>query len=127
MDSKIISNWLRQARYRAKKYNIYCDLSSQDVQYIIQAFNDCCAYCGNPAQTLDSLFSLKSATPNVPANVVTACRRCKSIKKSNDVVWMFANNHLNRDKYLKIMEIAFALRGGEIIKDRVRQVTGLEG
>lgn len=126
MDVKIISNWVRQTRYRAKSSPIYNDLHITDVQAIVVCFNGECAYCGSPANTLDHPFPLKSNAPNMPSNVLPICKRCKSVKKSHDIVWMFSLGHITSERYLGLLAHMFGQRGGEHIKEHVRKATGIE-
>ena len=125
MDNKIISNWIRQARYRAKTHEILSDLEIEDVQNIVTYFKDGCAYCESPAETLDHPFPLKTNAPNIPANVLPICKSCKSVKKNNDIVWMFTHGHVQRKDYLEILEFMLGQRGGDTIKSHVRRATGM--
>ncbi len=125
MDNRIVSNWVRQARYRAKQCNIYSDLEIADIATIITT--DCkCAYCQcNFPNTLDHPFPLKDSVPNVPANVVPVCKPCKRIKKNNDIIWLFMSGIITEKQYLDLLSQLFSRRGGEIIKEHVRQLSGL--
>lgn len=125
MDNKIISNWIRQARYRAKTHNIASNLEIEHVQIIITHFADNCAYCHRRAETLDHPFPLKTSAPNSAANVLPICKRCKATKKNNDIVWMFNRGYLCSEKYLQILEFMFQQDGGDIIKEHVRKATGM--
>jgi len=125
MDNKTISNWIRQARYRAKANQILSDLEITDVQNIITHFEDKCAYCDQPAETLDHPFPLKMNAPNIPANILPICRECKATKKNHDVVWMYNNSHITQREYLEIMRFILEQRGGDTIKEHVRRATGI--
>lgn len=127
MERTTISSWIRQARYRAKRYDIYSDLEISDVEGIIESYNNNCAYCGQKAETLDHPFPLKPTAPNVPANILPSCKNCKGIKKNNDLVWMFSSGELNQNVYLELLQQMFNRKGGDTIKDHVRNVTGLVG
>lgn len=125
IDNKVISSWVRQARYRARKNSIRSDLDVSDIQTIINASNGCCRYCGKDGETLDCPFPLKTGGPNVPANVVPCCKECKIAKNNNDVVWMFSTGLLTEAQYVKILEELFQRRGHEIIREHVRRATGM--
>lgn len=125
IDNKAISSWVRQARYRAKKHEIYSDLNISDVQVIVHSSNGCC-YCGKEAHTLDCPFPLKTGGPNVPANVVPCCKECKAVKNNNDIVWMFSTGLLTETKYMAILEELLKRRGSDKIRDHVRRATGME-
>lgn len=126
INGKTISSWVRQARYRARKNNIYSDLEIADVQTIIGESNDICQYCPEVAEVLDCPFPLKSGGPNVPANVVQCCKKCKDSKGNNDLIWMLLNGMISQDKYMDILRMLFKRRGGNYVKDCVRKATGIE-
>ena len=126
MDNKSISGWIRQARYRAKKQNIHSDLEIQDIISILE--DEHCSYCKvNKCDTLDHPFPLKDNAPNVPANVVTVCKKCKDLKKNNDLVWMYACGVVTEKTYLDLLKRLFERRGGNIVKDYVRRLSGYDG
>jgi len=127
MERSTISSWIRQARYRAKRQDIYSDLEISDVEEIIESYEDKCAYCGDEAETLDHPFPLKPTAPNVPANILPSCKDCKAHKKNNDLVWMFSSGTLEQVKYLELLQQMFSRKGGDTIKEHVRKVTGLVG
>lgn len=125
MDNKVVSNWIRQARYRAKTHDILSDLEIDDVQNILTHFEDKCAYCKAEAETLDHPFPLKTSAPNTPANVLPTCKPCKGVKKNNDIVWMFTSGYIHKAKYLEILEFMLDQRGGDTVKSHVRRATGM--
>lgn len=125
MDNKIISNWIRQARYRAKTHKLSSDLEMDDVHTIITHFDDKCAYCGKEAETLDHPFPLRTSAPNIPANILPICRECKGAKKNHDIVWMYAQGYLGQQNYLDIVQFMLDQRGKEAIKDYVRRAAGI--
>jgi 5-methylcytosine-specific restriction endonuclease McrA len=104
MERSTISSWIRQARYRAKKHSIYSDLKIGDVEEIVTAHENRCAYCESEADTLDHPFPIKETAPNVPANVLPACKNCKTSKKNNDLVWMFSSQKISQKKYLELLQ-----------------------
>lgn len=130
MDSKTISSWIRQARYRANKRDIYSDLQISDVQEIIEEFEGHCAYCDPTkncvADTLDHPFPLSESTPNVPANVLPCCKKMKNAKKSNDLAWMFITGAIEQDTYLKILKSMLKRRGGDTMKKHIKTITGIQ-
>jgi hypothetical protein len=125
IDNKSVSSWVRQARYRARKHGIYSDLEVADVQAILNSSKSC-AYCSAPADTLDCPFPLKDGGPNVPANTVLCCKKCKGTKGSNDVVWLFSKSHITQEVYLALLKELCARRGGDKIKAHIRRATGLD-
>lgn len=125
MDNKTISSWIRQARYRAKRQDIYSDLEIQDIVEILADQNNKCAYCqcGEP-DTLDHPFPLKDHAPNIPANVVPVCKQCKQAKKNHDLIGMFTSGFITEARYIELLGQLFSKRGGDIIKEYVRRLTG---
>lgn len=133
MDSKIISSWIRQARYRANKRDIYSDLQIADVQEIVDEFGGNCAYCnkakecwGSTADTLDHPFPLSETTPNIPANVLPVCKNMKSIKKNNDLAWLFITGVIQQDTYLEALKAMLQRRGGDTMKQHIKTITGIQ-
>lgn len=125
MDKSTISSWVRQARHRAKKHDIYNNLTIEDVEKIILDHRGNCAYCHRVADTLDHPFPLKDEAPNVPANILPSCKSCKDAKKSNDLVWMFSNGYISKDQYVTLLEGMFKLSGHTELKKHVKKVTGM--
>ena len=125
INNKTISSWIRQARHRAKKHDIYSDINVADVQDMLTA-DPTCAYCGNEAITIDCPFPIKSKAPNVPANIVLCCKECKNVKGTNDVVWLFTTGKLSEQAYLKLINTMLARRGGDKVKEYVKMATGIE-
>lgn len=125
MDNKVISSWVRQARYRAKRHNIHSDLEIQDVLAIIAETGSKCTYCQrNESDTLDHPFPLKDHILNTPANVVPVCKECKRVKKNNDLLWLFSSKTITEARYLELLSQLFSRKGGDIIKEHVRKLSG---
>ena len=130
MDNKTISSWIRQARYRANKRDIYSDLQIADVQEIVEAFEGRCAYCSeskecwkDEADTLDHPFPLSESTPNVPANVLPCCKNIKALKKNNDLAWLFISGAIPQDTYLALLKSILQRRGGDLIKQHIKTIS----
>ena len=124
MEKSTISGWVRQARHRAKKHDIYNELEMADVEEIVNHY-DCCAYCEEDAETLDHAFPLKDSAPNVAANVLPSCKDCKSAKRSNDLVWMFNNKKITKEQYVAILRDMLDRPGGKILREHVKAITGM--
>ena len=127
MHNKVVSSWIRQARYRAKRQNIHSDLDISDIISIINEFEGKCAYCSNQHDTLDHPFPIKDQAPSVAANILPICKACKKVKKNNDLVWMFLNNKIIKEEYLRLLKGLFSRGGGSMIKAHVKKLTGYEG
>lgn len=131
MDNKSISNWIRQARYRANKKNIYSDLEIQDIQTTIKQFNGRCAYCdpsktcwGSPADTLVHAFNLTDDSPNVAANVIPVCKQMKSSNRGGDLASLLSTGVILKATYLSIIEILLLKRGGDTIRQYIKSIMG---
>lgn len=125
MDKSNISSWVRQARHRAKKHDIHNSLTIEEVEQILINYQGKCAYCTKTAETLDHSFPLKDGAPNVQANILPCCKGCKETKKTNDLVWMFSQGHIQNDKYVAILGDMLNLNGGSELKQHVKKVTGM--
>lgn len=125
ISNKSISSWVRQSRHRAKKQNIYSDLSIDDVTKIIEDAKCQCAYCDVEAETLDCPFPLKDDGPHVPSNIVPCCKKCKRKKNNNDIVWYYSNGYIEENTYLALIQKLLKRRGGDLIKEHMRRATGL--
>lgn len=126
MDHKTISNWVRQARFRAKRHDIYSNLDIKDVMAMISDESLKCSYCTiNTAETLDHPFPLKDNAPNVIANIVAACMGCKGKKRNNDLIWCFNSGIIKEDVYLALLKELFGRKHGEMIKEHVKKITGM--
>lgn len=124
LSKQIISGWVRQARYRAKRHRIYSKLSVEDVHAIIILYNEACAYCQTIADTLDSPFPLTDGCPNVAANVVPCCKGCKTLKGNNDLVWLYQKNLITVETYLAIIEKCCSGIDGNLVRDHIKKATG---
>lgn len=57
-------------------------------QDIIEQFDGCCAYCPAPATTFDHVVAFKNGGLTEPYNIVPACARCNSSKRTQNV-WLW--------------------------------------
>lgn len=124
MERSAISNWIRQARHRAKHHDIYSELVLADVEEIVDHYQ-ACAYCGGKVETLDHAFPLRDMAPNVAANVLPSCKECKRAKRNNNIVWMYNNNSISKKQYISILEDLLQRPGATILREHVKAVTGL--
>jgi 5-methylcytosine-specific restriction endonuclease McrA len=124
MNNKI-SSWVRQSRHRAKKHEVYNDLGIDEICELFKEFNGLCAYCGSNADTMDHSFPLSGKAPNVLANVLPICHKCKTIKGSIDLVAFFNNGHIDETKFLELLRGMLLRAGGDILKDHVKGITGI--
>jgi hypothetical protein len=124
LDTQVISRWLRQTRHRAKANNIYSDITLDQVIVIVEEKDGLCAYCDQPAATLDLAFPLHLGAPHVPANVLPVCQNCKAKKGTNDISWMFNSGIISKDLYVRLLQMMLRHAGHDKIRDQIRLVAG---
>ena len=67
--------------------DIYSTALWQQRRSIILKMHDyCCAYCGNPATTVDHIIPRSKGGTDYPDNLVAACSRCNYSK--GDKIWI---------------------------------------
>lgn len=124
--NRILSGWVRQARFRAKKYQVPGDISMPEIHALVEAYAGKCAYCRtNPAETMDHAFPLSAGAPNNPANILPACQACKALKHANDIVYLFSRGSITEEIYSAVIKEMLQRRGHEAVEPFVRKATGL--
>ena len=131
MDNKSISNWVRQARYRAGKKGIHSDLEIRDIQTTIEQYDGKCALCdpskkcwGTRADSLVHAFNLSEDAPNVPANVITECKQMKSNYRGGDIASLLSTGTISKSTYLKLLSVLLPMRGGDTIRQYIKSIMG---
>lgn len=125
MQHQMISNWVRQARYKSKKYGIYCSISVPEMLNMLESYNNYCAYCQKQEyETFDHPFPLRDGVSCTTANILPTCKRCKALKKNDDLVTMFLSNKINKELYMSILQKLFKEPQGVIVKEHVKKLTG---
>lgn len=75
-----------QARIEGSRFIHSRTARQQFRQAILSSWGHACAYCGDPACTLDHVRPRARGGHSTPANLVAACPRCNSHKGSDDWV-----------------------------------------
>lgn len=57
--------------------------SSDELMVRFQEFDNCCAYCGQKATSVDHVIPINSGGPDVISNLLPSCRPCNSSKGTN--------------------------------------------
>ena len=60
---------------------------------IFDAWNGCCAYCGQGADTLDHVLPVVKGGLTVRTNLIPACRPCNLAKGHADAIEWFRAHH----------------------------------
>lgn len=123
---KKVSGWVRQSRHRSKLYEVVVKLEVKQIYDLIDELRGICAYCsGAPASTLDNAFPISEGAPNVLANVLPACQKCKVNKGTRDLVAVFGDGEMTRDYYLALLKSMLERDGAEELKAHIRKITGV--
>jgi 5-methylcytosine-specific restriction endonuclease McrA len=124
IDVKALSSWVRQLRHRAKKHNLYNDLSIQEIQSVIKEYKNLCCFCGCDSEVLDMAYPLRNGAPNIQANVLPLCKGCKDKKGNNDLTAMYTLGVVDRDIFLMILKSCFNRNNGDVLRTHVRALSG---
>jgi hypothetical protein len=120
-----ISSWVRQSRHKAKKHDCVNRLAIEAVVALCEENDHTCTYCPKSATTLDHPFPLGDGAPNVIANSLPCCSRCKTAKKSGNLIAFMKAGNITPTAFAAIMAKALARDGGEELKAYLRLITGI--
>lgn len=119
-----ISGWVRQSRHRAKKRGVPSDISAGEVGRLVAELGGACAYCGRPSTTLDHPFPVGGGAPNVMANILPCCDACKEAKGVTDMI-AFAGGGMPKDKLMPLLTAMLERRGGSLLREHIKSITGI--
>lgn len=123
---KKISSWVRQSRHRAKNYKVITRLEVKAIQELINELNGLCAYCLKlEVFTLDNAFPISDGAPNVLANILPACQDCKHKKGNRDLIAIFSDGQLSRERYLTLLKEMLDRDGKEELRNYIKGITGV--
>lgn len=123
-DVKALSSWVRQLRHRAKKHNLFNDLSILEIQDVINQYDGKCSLCDKNYDILDMAFPLREGAPNIQANVIPLCYECKDLKKNEDILFMVSNGLITKDKFTLLLKKCFNNNHGDRLAAYVRILSG---
>ncbi len=83
-------------------------------EWIFERFEGQCAYCDQPATTVDHIIPIKCGGGSQRGNILPACRSCNS-KKRTKPLEQFYSECLARGSNIKIDEIIDEIVMGEIL------------
>lgn len=124
--NKKFYNWIRQSRYRAKKHGVINKLHTKDVCNLLDELNNICAYCEETADNIDHPFPLSNKAPNVLANILPICTKCKAQKATADLVAYFNDGKISQDKFMGLLRSMLERDGAEYLRQHVKSITGIE-
>lgn len=119
---KLISGWVRQSRYRAKKIGIETDLSYQDIIEVYKAEEYKCVYCGQKADSPDHPFPIKDKGPCIQANVVPCCDPCRTKKHNRNLVKYYQDGGITEEKLHAIVKSLLKRKGGQQLKEYIKSI-----
>lgn len=78
-----------RSKRRAREANVVGTVTSKEIKNLKTEYCKLCAYCLQPATTIDHIVPLNDGGQNVLDNLVPACRSCNSSKQDAPLlVWM---------------------------------------
>ena len=119
---KLISGWVRQSRFRARKSGVEVDVSFGEILEVYEAYKYLCAYCGAQAASPDHPFPIKEKGPCVQANIVPCCDLCRSKKKNHNVVKFYQEGHISEQQLHSLIKEFVKRNGGQQLKEYIRSV-----
>lgn len=119
MQNIFLSNWVRQLRYKARHRGINVDISIEDVKKALDLHKGECVYCGSTEATPDLAFNLKDNAPAIAANVVPVCKSCRGTKKFNDMMWMYINGYMPKERYVEALRVICQLDEKKLLTSRI--------
>lgn len=124
MDSKAVSSWARQSRYRAKLHGVLNDITIEQLTENLNDFEGKCAYCRKLAETFDHVFPIKNLAPNVQANILPICKKCKKNKKNVNIIDMYNSKLISEPVYISVIKYIFTKKHGTLVKEYFKKFTG---
>jgi hypothetical protein len=116
------SNWIRQSRMRARRYDVPFVLSTADV---VAALAEPCAACGGSAVRPDLAVPISSGGPGVVANLLGLCGECHRSKALRSLPRWFESGGLSRGSYSALVLALSSRPGWELVKPVLRKEAGL--
>ena len=123
-DLKALSSWVRQLRHRAKKHNLFNSLSISEIQEVIDSSESKCCLCGADYAVLDMAFPLKDGAPNVQANVIILCDKCKDLKRNEDLLYLVSNDIISKSVFAGVLKLCFNRNHSDVLITHVKALSG---
>lgn len=123
-DIRALSGWVRQLRHRARKHNLFNQLSMLEIQEVLNQHAQCCCICDGVYDVLDMAFPLKDGGPNVQANVIPLCVMCKNLKKNRNILEMVTDGYISKDKFAEILKKCINNNNGDVLVSHIKSLSG---
>lgn len=92
----------RQCLKNGHSFN-YADI---EVKQRYQDFNNCCAYCGAIATSIDHVIPISKGGVDVLGNLLPCCRSCNSSKGTKDIeFWYRASPNFTPARWKRILKV----------------------
>jgi len=124
MSRENVSSWVRQLRYRAKKHDLFNDLSIQEIHDVIDYYKEKCCFCSDDFTQLDTCFPLKENAPNIQANIIPLCSSCKAKRKNYDMLEMVSLGIISKSQFEDLLKACFKRNHGDVFKAYVKALSG---
>jgi len=118
---KLISGWVRQSRWRARRLNIDTNVSLPEIYKIYEDFEFKCAYCGKDADSPDHPFPIKDKAPCVAANVLPCCDGCRKHKKNRHIVKFYQDGNIPEQVLHELIRRMLKYSGGDKLREYIKQ------
>lgn len=126
-----LTNQMSNHVQRSKRKGIEHDLALADLRAIRQKFFGRCAYCREPLTKyyFDHVFPVRDGGPDIPANLVPACRLCNRRKGRKNLYGLIASGWFaSRKRIERVLAHCHTARGAEKVQpllDRWRKEAGV--
>ena len=103
---RIVCTKARIKRRALKLQNHSFQYSSKELTSHLQHFNNCCAYCGAIATSIDHVIPISKGGADVLGNLLPCCRPCNSSKGCKDVEqWYKSCPSYTTKRWRKILKV----------------------
>ena len=107
LDYRLYQRAFRQGQKVAARGGTFCLLSRDDLSLHWRRFDHCCAYCGCAEDLeLEHVIPISKGGGHHLGNIVPACRKCNSSKRSRDALaWYQQQPFYSETRWKKICAI----------------------
>lgn len=119
-----VTSTLSAHHQRAKREGLVHDLTAADLRSIRRSFFGRCAYCTQPLARyyFDHVVPVQMMGPDVPANLVPACRPCNRVKAGRNIYLLIRDAVFPRKRLARVLRHCAAFRGWELVMGRLDEL-----